>query len=44
VGAREEEEEEELKMAGVENKHHTNATCDRLQEGRQCILCRKILK
>jgi len=39
-----EEEEEELKMADVENKHLTNATCGRLQEGRRCILCRKILK
>jgi len=38
-----EEEEEELKMADVENKHQTNATCDRLHEGRRCILCRKIL-
>ena len=43
-GSAGEEEEEELKMADVDNKHHTNATCDRLQEGRRCILCRKILK
>jgi hypothetical protein len=39
-----EEEEEKLKMADVGNKHDSNATCDRLQEGRRYILCRKILK
>jgi len=39
-----EEEKEELMMADVGNQQQTNATCDRLQEGRRCILCRKILK
>jgi succinate dehydrogenase/fumarate reductase-like Fe-S protein len=42
VETREEEEEEELKMADGEFKQ-TNATCDRLQEGRRCIVCGKIL-